>query len=669
MKIKENRRQSLVMALKTIAVKGSAVLFICCALLISCKTSPKVTGEIEIDFNSPIATATALSYGVVFTNEGNGERAALDYNLIYNSSFNLGAYVPPLCRYSSAEKSLTTPNGYTLPYPEQGVCTGWEVEKGRLDLVSDKEQNHLMRAVPIASDSVKSVCRILSNRADTKFSVAADDRMTLRFKARGLNSPVTLRCYIEHRDSLRISSPIEAMCEGGDKFGTFSKELKADLSADSAYLVIETTGAVELDDVSLFAFGYNKEQEYALPKGSLELLKQLNPSFTSFPGGGLADGYYEETYYDWASDSSSRSLWTLQGNEFTQQFLLPHFLSLSKEIKSMPLYVANSGITSIKALPRHESVSELPNRTEKLRKAIGYISKNTTLPTPSDTTLFSKTLLPKIVFGSGMRGEEYTRRFLLMHNAFSPDSTGVELIPGGVLEIWPTPNFSFAHTTQEIQHTDSFIASLPPERDSLVYMRQPELYGEISFPSVLENEQVRWPQLVDRMLLIIELEKRREQVKGIAFSPLFADRFRWDTLPLFYTHGGVSKGSSLYELLLRTSTNSGSKLHPSAKKKVIPDTIDDLHLSCTSSADDGECYIKAVNTTRHELIYKINLKNTKREYKHLHITRFRHKHPESVPQTPQFEVYEIESETSLYADSALKNLTISPYELIILKLF
>ncbi|MDO4790734.1 MAG: hypothetical protein Q3998_07210 [Porphyromonas sp.] len=670
MKKIENRRQSLVMVLDAITERRLAVLFLCCCLLLSCKTSPTVTGDIEIDFNAPIANTTTLSYGVVLTNDGNGHRAALDYNLIYNSSLNLGAYVPALCKYNSTEQTLITPNGHVLPYPEQGVCTGWKIEGGRLDLASDKEQNYFMRAVPAVQDSVRTVCRILSNRSDTKFSLSADAPLTLKFKARSLTSATTLRCYLEHQDSLRISPVIETICEQKESFNLISKELKANTPADSAYLVIEAEGGeIELDEVQLYASGYDEEKEYALPKGSLRLLKELAPAFMSFPGGSLADGYYESTYYDWATEEMPRSIWTLHANEFTQRFLLPRFLGLAKEVNSTPVYVANSGITSVEALPRHESISELPNRTEKIRQTIKYLSQNSPSSPLSSSAPKEKGLLPKVVFGSGMKGEEYTRRYLLMHNSFSVDSTGVELIPGGILDTWPTPDFSFAHLTQRIDDTDTFIASLPLEQDSLVYMRQPSLYGEISFSPVLQRDNVKWPQLVDRMLVVIELEKRREQMKGLAFSPLFADRFRWDTLPLFYTHGGVSTPTSLYQLIFQASRNSGNRVFLYRKNRVISGTVDDLHLSCTTSVGDRECYIKAVNTTRHELIYNINLKNTKREYKSVDVIRFRHKYPESVPKTDLFEQYDMETETLPYSNTFLKNLTLSPYELIILKLY
>lgn len=661
-------------------------------LLHSCSIEPVPTEIFTIDLGKSPLHTSQTEYGVVFTNDGCGSREALSDNLIYNSHFSLGAFVPPLCVYNPEESTLTTPNKFTIPYPQQGSCDGWKAVRGKAFLMAEKmeydwtkgtpkkqRQNYYMLLANSSQDSIPGI-RVYSNTKGAFFSVKKDDIFSISFRAKRENrndsiAPV-LSFYVMSMDSTCVSTihknPIES-----EKFKVYKDSISIHLDADSAFLVVESSGIVGIDDIKLRPLGYVDSQDLGLPKGTYHALRAFSPDFSSFPGGGLADGYYETTYYSWGIDSlystdTERPIWTLGENEFSGRFTMPKYLVFSKLIEAKPHYVINSGITSMRAEPRHENILEIPKRVEYINKVTAAISERMGIKHLN----FSDDLLtygmPKIVLGSEMSGTEYTRRYEMIDEEINTDSLGVELIPGGELEVWPPPKFSYVHSTWRVPTFESFLKKLPPEEDSLLFIRQPILLAEVNFEPVQQDRERMWPQLIDRAVALIEVEKRSAYVRGISFSPLYADNSRWNRLPLLHLEGGKAVPSDLYYLMLYSKQFRGDRAYSVAHKNSDSQDVfkvQDVYLSCTTSILSDTCFIKAANTRRHEIVCDVNIKNSDYKYTHAEVVRFKHKNSLSIPHTRHFEEYVIEREETDVSNKKYLPQRLSPFEIVLIKMY
>src|SRR6266851_2929338 len=123
-------------------------------------------------------------------------------------------------------------------------------------------------------------------------------------------------------------------------------------------LLVEGSGAIDVDMVSLFPKGTWKNRENGLRADLVQLLKDMKPGFLRFPGGCIVEGRYLKTRYQWKTtigDLTKRRLIINRWNDefkhkpapdYYQSFGLGfyEYFQLSEDIGAEPLPIINCGM-------------------------------------------------------------------------------------------------------------------------------------------------------------------------------------------------------------------------------------------------------------------------------------------------------------------------------------
>lgn len=136
---------------------------------------------------------------------------------------------------------------------------------------------------------------------------------------------------------------------------TLELEALSNAYAGSLEFVLEESGTVDVDMVSLFPFNTYKNRENGLRADLVELLEGLNPTFIRFPGGCIVEGHPLSNAYNWkdtigdvAERKHNYNLWhNSKEYPYYQSYGLGfyEYFLLSEDLGAKPVPIVNCGMS------------------------------------------------------------------------------------------------------------------------------------------------------------------------------------------------------------------------------------------------------------------------------------------------------------------------------------
>lgn len=575
-------------------------ILILAVLLSGCEQSISTVGTIEIDADKPILHEGKLPVGVTLGGMSKSGKDLLIPNILINSGFELAPRLEN-CRYDFSKQLLTTPNGYTTFYPMPETLFGWKSKGGFVSLQKSAEQspiNQYHLSLQPARDSLQRVEVVNTST----FSVSAGREYAFRAKVKSSSDSLSISVCLADTAWTPISAPQHL--NASQVWASVSATLTSEKDAAETRLMIrvEGRGTASVDDISLVPQG--TEVSYGLSEELLGLLREFDPGFVRFPDGRMANGFFIDTYPEWAThiDGQQRHpIWTINRQEYTGEFGLNEFLSLSKALRKPPILISNIGITDRGASSRTENIKLLEERVTS------YIDLAKHMLGIYDISKDSVHLTPAIQLGYDMTTHDYFRRFMVMSEKFRENGVQIDLISSGDITVFQ----KFSNHIFDVPGTSisspELSAIVPDIYDDEAMLRQPIMLGECHFSH--PDSSLFVPKLILRAAFLINAENQVSHLRGLTVTPLLSEPNDEQHYPLIHVDGGRYTPTALYHLMKAFVAMRGTTLRslndhtPKDQSSWSP-----LYASLTSSADNKVFYLKAVNTTRHPLPYKLVFK-------------------------------------------------------------
>lgn len=624
-------------------------------VLTGCYSRTPAVGDIEINGDLPLVEKVLMPIGVTLNNTGATGRDLLSDNLVLNGSFDL-AHVPELCAYNTDQRTITTPNGYTCFYPAPAILHGWEKSSNSVQYQgADVEHSGHITFCPSLSDTVPCSIR----QSVYTLPVRSGETYSLSFELSGNGGGI--EAFLMSGDAQAVSSVFRASPREG--WRKVTGHLTVEEDADSAYLVIQALAPTITDDVSLVpqrsphtilsVDNVRLTGSVSVPDQLRSILSRLSPGFIRFPSGRTANGYYPGTYPVWWRDSVEQlapeqwPLWTLEQGEMTGDFGIDQFMALAHQLRSIPILVDNSGFTDQKAMQRTEDIALLPKRIERL---FGVVNSH-----GHDSLILQ--------LGYGITGSEYERRFTVIAQEAKARNLKASLTAAGSL-IQNDRKFNDhvvdyqipVVTSPDLRHYIPHIYHQPEQSP------EPIMLGEVHFDA--ESDPTSYhPLFILKAATLIDAERNSQMIRGISITPFLSENP--SDVPMIYVRGAEYKPTTFFDFI-RVFTSWRGKHLRHIPHEHIGDT--GLIYSLTSDERGDYYYLKAANTTRHPLTYRLKVRGNKMGHRHADIVRF---HPTASTTTEdmclfvQYDMTEDQLTLSMHGNAEV---TIAPFEVLILRL-
>lgn len=625
-------------------------------LLLGCRQSISTIGTIEIDADKPVLHDGKLPIGITLGGKSIRGKDLLSPNILINSTFELAPRLEN-CKYDASRQLLTTPNGYATRYPMPESLFGWELHRGfasvqRSDTPSPSNRYYL--SIQPGRDSLQR-----ADVTNTATFSTSDTAYTFEAKIKCSNDSASISVFLTDTTLTAVSN-IERL-QASKVWRSVSTVLSPNKVSQQTRLMIRVQGrgAIDMDDVKLLP--KETKLSYNLSNELLSLVREFDPGFVRFPDGRTANGFFVGTYPEWTEqiDTDQKSpMWTLNQQEYTGEFGLKEFLSLSKHLRKPPILISNIGITDRGALSRAENIKLLDDRVASHLRlgahilGIYNISKD------------SAHLIPAIQPGYDMTSYDYFRRFKIISDRFRDNGAEIDLISAGdMTNFQKFSNYVFDVPSRSITSPE-LSAIVPTINDNETMLRQPIMLGECHFTS--PDSSLFIPALVLRASFLINAENQGDHLRGLTIAPLLAESDDEKTYPLIHVDGGRYMPTVLYHLMKAFITMRGPALR--ALNEHTPRDLSGwspLYTSLTSSTDNKSFFLKAVNTTRHPLPYKMTFKGKNCSPYKVKSIHFVSKGETTTTDLKTFDDYAIQSEeTSLNTTRKEWQYTFKPYEIV-----
>lgn len=551
-------------------ITSTFFLFLVSVFFIGCKPELPVTSSITVDMETVSVPVNKDLYGLTIEEINHAIDGGLYAELIRNRSFEEGV-LPPHCTYNSYQKTLQTPNGWSLPFPNPDMIPGWRVlntnsyiSTDNKNTINDKNQRSLVVSIHtsatigrggVAAEGYKGI------------SVKKGEKYNLSFYLRTSSTiiPRTIQVALEDSAATTIISDVyqvKPFYEWRKYQHTFTA--KEDLEDAVLTFACDSSTFFWLDMVSLFPEKTWQNRKNGLRSDLVAMLDSLNPSFVRFPGGSFAEGYTVGTYPVWnetLGDIAERKhFWNIWSYGSTNGVGYHEFLQLCEDLKAEPIYVLNSGVTSQTRRARYLDLFVMSDYAEETLAAIAYANDPPNTPYGS---LRVKNGHPEpfnlkyVEIGSENFSYEYERRFAFFEKKVKELYPDVTIISSSVQSkhpsgIWADHHF-YANTNFFIANHDRF--------NSNVYPRQyPNLFiGEFSVVEKTTEGTLR--AAVAEACFLIAAERSPDKVKRLAYAPVLGNvKYKNERQPLISFTNSQAVGSPSYYLLRMFTAHRGNEI-------------------------------------------------------------------------------------------------------------
>jgi alpha-N-arabinofuranosidase len=390
-------------------------------------------------------------------------------------------------------------------------------------------------------------------------------------------------------------------------------------------LMVEGTGAVDVDLVSLFPTETYKGRTGGLRKDLGEMLEALHPGFLRFPGGCIVEGRYLESRYQWKKtigDPADRALLINRWNDefvqkpapdYYQSFGLGFFeyFQLAEDIGAEPLPILNCGMAcqfnSGELAPLDGLDQYIQDALDLVEFANGPVTstwgkRRADLGHPAP---FGMKLLG---VGNEQWGPEYTPRFVAFKKALKAKYPDVQLVASADPF---TDRPEFKQQWAELREAGADIVDEHFYRPPTWFFEHAAQYDEYprTGPKVFVGEYAAhvapvgsgesrnvWQAGLAEAAFLTGLERNADIVRMSAYAPLFAHTDAWQWSPdLIWFDNLTSFATPSYYVQQLFAANRGDTVLP-VTRDGKPVTGQDGLFASAASLDGRGFIVKLVNT-------------------------------------------------------------------------
>ena len=488
--------------------------------------------------------------------------------------------------------------------------------------INDTPNSHYLRIQTPAGAKAFGV----SNEGFRGIGVEKDADFTFSIMARRVNgSPVTLRVEVEDNGRLLGQTQIVVLT---NVWKPYTATLRATDTSRKARLnlVLEGTGTVDVDMVSLFPKDTWQNRPNGLRNDLVKLLRDMKPGFLRFPGGCIVEGRYLDQRYQWKTtigDLDERRLiinrWNTEFSwrptpDYYQSFGLGYYeyFLLSEDIGAEPLPILNCGMAcqfnSSELAPLEDldhyiqdaidliEFANAPENTEwgRKRAAMGH-------PKPFN--------LKMIGVGNEQWGPQYVERYEVFAKVLKQKYPNVALVSSA----GPSPDGErFDFLWQKMRELKADLIDehyyMAPKwfRDNSgrydSYPRTgPRVFaGEYAAQSVgiaSPDNKNNWECALSEAAFITGLERNADVVQMSSYAPLFGHVDAWQWTPnMIWFDNLRSYGTPNYYVQKMFSVNQGTRTLPVLLDGSAKNGQDELYTSAAVDERSSEVIVKVVNT-------------------------------------------------------------------------
>jgi alpha-N-arabinofuranosidase len=427
-------------------------------------------------------------------------------------------------------------------------------------------------------------------------------------------------------------------------------------------LVLNGTGTVDLDVVSLFPKDTWNKRPNGLRTDLVQLLKDIQPGFLRFPGGCIVEGrtlseryQWKETIGDVAARSPLVNRWNMEFKhrstpDYYQSFGLGFFeyFQLSEDIGAEPLPILNVGMAC-----QFNSGELAPMGTASAAKG----GPNAGEPTPntSDPSLdiFIQDALDLVEFANGPASSPWGAKRVAMGH---PAPFNLKMIGIGN-EQWGPQYLEryepFAKAVKAKYPTMQIVSSAGPSPDGDLFDKASKRLGELKAEYVDEHYYAKadwfrknadrydkyartgpkifageyaaqsiaigspdnkntWDCAISEAAFMTGLERNADVVGMASYAPLFANVDAWQWTPdMIWFDNLNSYGSPSYYVQKMYALNKGTKVLPVTMPAGAKNGTDNLFVSAVADEPVGEVVVKLVNYSNSPRSVSISLAGAK----------------------------------------------------------
>ncbi|MGI4820372.1 MAG: alpha-L-arabinofuranosidase C-terminal domain-containing protein [Janthinobacterium lividum] len=430
-------------------------------------------------------------------------------------------------------------------------------------------------------------------------------------------------------------------------------------------LVLNGTGTVDLDVVSLFPKDTWNNRPNGLRTDLVQLLKDMKPGFLRFPGGCIVEGRTLSERYQWKEtigDVASRlpliNRWNMEFKhrstpDYYQSFGLGFFeyFQLSEDIGAEPLPILNVGMAcqfnsgelapmgtasttkggpSAEAAP-HDHTTDDPSLDVFIQDALDLVEFANG---PATSTWGAKRAamghpapfnLKMIGIGNEQWGPQYLERYEPFAKAVKAKYPNMQIVSSA----GPSPDGDlFDKASKRLgelkaEYVDEhYYAKADWFRQNAArydnYPRTgPKIFaGEYAAQSIAigsPDNRNTWDCAISEAAFMTGLERNADVVGMASYAPLFANVDAWQWTPdMIWFDNLNSYGSPSYYVQKMYALNKGTKVLPVTMPAGAKNGADNLFASAVADEPTGEVVVKLVNYSNSPRPVKINLAGAKK---------------------------------------------------------
>jgi alpha-N-arabinofuranosidase len=558
--------------------------------------------QITVQVDKPGAAIPKTLFGLFFEDINFGADGGLYPERIKNRSFE---FPNPMMGWKQLERAGAKGQLYVFDHGS----------------IKEKPNSHYLRIKTLDNQSFG-----VTNEGFRGIGVEKDAEFTFSIMARRVDgSPKSLRVEVE--DDGRLLGQTQVTGFSND-WKTYTATLRATDTSRKAHLnlVLEGSGTVDVDMVSLFPKDTWQNRTNGLRSDLVKLLRDMKPGFLRFPGGCIVEGRYLEQRYQWKTtigNLDERQLiinrWNTEFNwrptpDYYQSFGLGYYeyFLLSEDIGAEPLPILNCGMAcqfnSSELAPLEDldhyiqdaidliEFANAPANTEwgKRRAAMGH-------PKPFN--------LKMIGVGNEQWGPQYVERYEVFAKVLKQKYPNIALVSSA----GPSPDgerFDFLWQKMRELKADLidehyYMAPKWFRENSGRYDNYPRsgpkvFAGEYAAQSVgiaSPDNRNNWECALSEAAFITGLERNADVVQMSSYAPLFGNVDAWQWTPnMIWFDNLRSYGTPNYYVQKMFSVNKGTRLLPVLLDGSAKNGQSELYASSSLDEQTGEVIMKVVNT-------------------------------------------------------------------------
>lgn len=535
--------------------------------LAGCQPEMPVTSSIIIDTDAFSLPVNEELYGLTVEEINHAIDGGLYAELIQNRSFEDG--VPPLnCPYDASRNVLITPNGWAIPFIRPDSIPGWRklsassgVWIDNKELINDKNRRSLL--VSVSGESGRGG---VAAEGYNGISVRKGEKYSLSFYIKGASMiPKTISIALSDSAGKASISDVFQVSPAYE-WKKYQHTFTASENTDCAMLTFTTDSSAAtfwLDVVSLFPEKTWNNRKNGLRPDLMKMIAALNPRFIRFPGGSFVEGYTAGTYPIWKETigdiSERRHFWNIWSYGTTNGMGFHEYLQMCEDLKSDPIYVINSGVTSQSRRPRYEDITAMDKLVQDALDAIAYANE------PTDSIIGAMRGrnghpesfgLKFVEIGSENYGQEYSKRFQLFKKAINEIYPEITVIASSAQQSKTRSDWADSH----IYSGETFLIVNHDRYEAPRYSRRsPSVFiGEFSLTDKLKGTM---RAAISEACFLVGVENSQDIVRRLAYAPILGNvNFQNERYPAISFNNNEAVASPSYFLMKMFNNNRGDEV-------------------------------------------------------------------------------------------------------------